>query len=69
MKYRRLNITLPDEVVKKLAKVPNKSAFIADAIVWRLARRTEEADRAARLAAYKWIAAHPEYEKDARPDW
>jgi hypothetical protein len=69
MRDKRRNIALPADVVKRLSKVPNKSAFIADAIDLKLRTAAKERRRAERLAAYKYIQAHPEYEKDARPDW
>jgi hypothetical protein len=64
-----MNITLPNDIVKKLANLPNKSAFIASAIADKFASDKKESRRLQRLAAYKWVAKHPEYEEDARPDW
>ncbi len=34
---RRLNITLPDDVVKALGRVANKSRFIAEAVMEKMA--------------------------------
>jgi metal-responsive CopG/Arc/MetJ family transcriptional regulator len=65
-----MNITLPESLVRKLEKATdNKSAFIADAIVHKFATDRKEARRLERLEAFKWVAKHPEYERDARPDW
>lgn len=69
MKYIRMNITLPKDVVKQLEKVPNKSAFIARALAAKFAAIDAEDDRRRRLAAYRWAAKHPEHERDERPDW
>jgi hypothetical protein len=64
-----MNITLPDTVVKKLAKVPNKSAFIAGAVSDKLAALKKEDRRQRLLEAYRYAAKHPEIENDARDDW
>ncbi|HXT00886.1 MAG TPA: hypothetical protein VN915_09450 [Elusimicrobiota bacterium] len=71
MKYRRLNITLPAPVAKELekAKISNKSAFIARAVTERLGTLRKIARRRALLEDYRWVAKHPEYEKDGRDDW
>ena len=69
MKYRRMNITLPTDVVKRLAKIANKSAFIARAVEARFAVLEKEENRLRRLEGYRYVAAHPEYENDARDDW
>jgi len=70
MEYRRVKVALPDDVVRLLSKVPNKSAFITRAITDKLAaQKRKDSRRLELLAAYKWIAKHPEYEKDARSDW
>lgn len=70
MVYRRMNITLPDSLVKKLEKATdNKSAFIAKAINERLAL-IKKADFKRRLIeSYREAAKHPEWEKDEKPDW
>jgi len=69
MRYKRMNITLPVDVIARMSKVANKSAFIASAIDLKLETRAKEKRRRELLAAYKWIQKHPEYEEDARPDW
>jgi hypothetical protein len=70
MKYRRMNITLPEPVAKELSKaVSNKSAFIARAVTERLGTLRKLARRRELLEGYRYIAAHPEYEEDERPDW
>ena len=70
MKYRRMNITLPEPVAKELAKnVSNRSAFIARAITERLGTLRKIARRRELLEGYRYIAKHPEYLEDGRPDW
>ncbi len=70
MKYRRMNITLPEPVARELTKkVSNRSAFIARAVTERLGTLRKAARRRQLLEGYRYIAAHPEYEKDARDDW
>ena len=69
MKYRRMNITLPEPVAKELAKVSNRSAFIARAVSERLGALKKAARRRELLAGYRYVAKHPEYENDARDDW
>ena len=64
-----MNITLPEAVVKKLAKVSNKSAFIARAVSDRLAAIKKADEREQLLADYRYAAQHPEIENDARADW
>ena len=69
MKYRRMNITLPEPVAKDLEKVSNRSAFIARAVTERLGTLRKAARRRELLEGYRYIAKHPEYLEDARPDW
>ncbi len=69
MKYTRMNITLPESVVKKLAKVSNKSAFIARAVSDKLTSLKKEDRRQQLLEAYRYAAKHPEIEEDGRDDW
>ncbi len=69
MKYRRMNITLPEPVAKDLAKISNRSAFIARAVAERLGTLRKAARRRELLEGYRYIAKHPEYLEDARPDW
>ena len=64
-----MNITLPEAVVKKLAKVSNKSAFIARAVSDRLAALKKDERRQQLLDAYRYAAKHPEVENDGRSDW
>ena len=43
---RRLNITLPDEVIREIKDLPNKSRFIAEALKEKLERiEREKLDR------------------------
>ncbi len=39
---RRLNITIPEDVAKELDKVPNKSKFIAQAVLEKIKRIKKE---------------------------
>jgi hypothetical protein len=66
-----MNITLPEPVANELtkAKISNKSAFIARAVTERLGTLRKIARRRELLESYRFVAKHPEYEKDARPDW
>jgi hypothetical protein len=68
MKYRRIRVNLPKALIKEVEKVTdNKNAFIARAISVGLAKKEER--RRELLEAYRYVAKHPEYEKDAMPDW
>ena len=43
---KRLNITLPDEVIRQIKDLPNKSRFIAEALKEKLERiESEKLDR------------------------
>ena len=43
---KRLNITLPDEVIRQIKDLPNKSHFIAEALKEKLERiESEKLDR------------------------
>jgi metal-responsive CopG/Arc/MetJ family transcriptional regulator len=43
---KRLNITIPEEINKELMDIPNKSAFISEAIKEKIDRiKKEELDR------------------------
>ena len=64
-----MNITLPQPVVKKLAKISNKSEFIALALIDRF-NTLEQADFRRRLIeGYKEAARDRDDEKDAGADW
>lgn len=69
MGYRRMNITLPDGVAKRLERVPNKSAFIAKAVQERFKALEKQDVQRRLLASYRYAAAHPEVEEDERSDW
>lgn len=64
-----MNITLPEAVARKLAKVPNKSAFIADAVIERLAAIERELFRKRLVVDYAAAAESREDERDAGADW
>lgn len=64
-----MNITLPQPVVKRLAKVSNKSEFIALALLERF-KALERDDFQRRLIEdYKEAARERLDEKDAGADW
>lgn len=64
-----MNITLPQNVVRKLAKVPNKSEFIALAVVERFKTLEKDDFRRRLIADYKEAARNKDDEKDAGADW
>ena len=64
-----MNITLPRKVVKKLAKVPNKSEFIAIALVERFSKLERDDFRRRLVEDYKEAARLKLDEKDATADW
>jgi hypothetical protein len=66
MGYRRMNITLPAAVAKRLEKVPNKSAFIARAVVERFAALAKEQRRVRLLKAYRAASEDPAYMAEER---
>ena len=69
MKYVRMNITLPADVTKRLKKVPNKSAFIAQAVVDRLKLVDYDAYHQRMLAELREAKKQPDWDKDERDDW
>ena len=64
-----MNITLPQEVTKRLKKVPNKSAFIAQAVIDRLKQVDYDEYHQRILAGLREAKKHPEWDKDERDDW
>ncbi len=64
-----MNITLPQKVVKKLASVPNKSEFIALAVVERFKTLEKDDFRRRLIEGYKRAARLRLDEKDAVADW
>ena len=64
-----MNITLPQKVVKKLAKIPNKSEFIALAVVERFKTLEKDDFRRRLIEGYKDAARNKDDEKDAGADW
>jgi len=42
MCLKRLNITLPEEIAQKIKYIPNKSAFISEAVKEKLDRLSKE---------------------------
>lgn len=66
MAYTRMNITVPASVAKRLEKVPNKSAFIARAVVERFAALAKEERRVRLLKAYRDASQDPAYMAEER---
>lgn len=64
-----MNITLPQAVARKLAKVPNKSEFIAVAVDERFKALEKDDFRRRLIADYKEAARSKDDEKDAGADW
>lgn len=64
-----MNITLPQTVVKKLAKVANKSEFIALAVAERFKALEKDDFRRRLIEGYKQRALEKDDEKDAVADW
>jgi metal-responsive CopG/Arc/MetJ family transcriptional regulator len=62
----RLNITLPDEIVKKLQAKKNKSRYIAEALREKIER--EEKDKIKVLLKEGYSAASSE-DKELTGDW
>lgn len=52
----RLNITLPEEIVKRIASKKNKSRFIADALREKLEREKKQEIECLLLEGYKAAA-------------
>ncbi len=69
VKYQRMNITLPQPVVKKLAKISNKSEFIAIALTERFKALEKDVFRRRLIEGYKEAARDRDDEKDAGADW
>ena len=64
-----MNITLPQPVVKKLAKISNKSEFIALALIERFKALEKDDFRRRLIEDYKEAARERRDEKDAVADW
>lgn len=64
-----MNITLPRPVVRKLAKIPNKSEFIALALIDRFKALERDDFRRRLIEDYKAAARDKDDEKDAGADW
>lgn len=62
----RLNITLPDEIAKKLADKHNKSRFIAEALKEKLDRERQKRIEHLLLEGY---AATAKEDADLHADW
>ena len=71
---RRLNITIPESVAKKMDKIPNKSRFIAEAVEERLRRMEKEKLAKLLVEGYKATkeedrAVSKEWEKATLEGW
>jgi hypothetical protein len=64
-----MNITLPQPVVKKLAKISNKSEFIALALIERFKALEKDDFRRRLIEGYKLAAREKWDEKDAGAEW
>lgn len=64
-----MNITLPQKVVKKLAKVSNKSEFIALAVVERFKALEKDDFRRRLIEGYQLRTRQNDDEKDAVAGW
>lgn len=62
----RLNITIPDEIVKKIADKPNKSLYIAEALSEKIERENREKLEKLLLEGY---SSESEEDKDLVLDW
>lgn len=63
---KRLNITLPEDLIEKMKNLPNKSHFIAEALKEKLERiKKEELDRKL-IEGYK---ATRKEDKKINEDW
>lgn len=62
----RLNITLPDDIAKKLASKHNKSRFIAEALKEKLERERQELIENLLLEGYK---ATSKEDTQLQADW
>lgn len=70
----RLNITLPNEIARKLADKPNKSRFIALALEEKLERERKEKIENLLLEGYKVtskedVKLHANWEKAGLEGW
>jgi len=63
---RRLNITIPESVAKKMDKIPNKSRFIAEAVEERLRRMEKEKLAKLLVEGYK---ATKEEDRAVNKEW
>ena len=63
----RLNITMPEDVVKKLEKIPNKSRFIAEAV--REKMRNDEMKKLKDELIEGYKAMNGEEYKQGLKDW
>jgi metal-responsive CopG/Arc/MetJ family transcriptional regulator len=66
MSNKRLNITLPEELIKKILAVPNKSKFIAEAIREKIDRQEKEALDALLCEGYQATRAE---DREINEDW
>ncbi len=66
MTTKRLNITISEEVVKKMSNIPNKSKFITEAVEEKLQRIEKE--KLNRILAEGYRATKTE-DKDVNNDW
>ena len=66
MSMKRLNITLPEEIVEEIKDVPNKSRFIAEALKEKLEKMKKEKLDRLLIEGYK---ATKEEDKNVDEEW
>jgi len=71
---RRLNITIPEDIARKLNKIPNKSKFIAEAVNEKLDELENEELMRILAEGYKAVkeedkAVNKEWEKITLEGW
>jgi len=63
---KRLNITLPEEIAQEIKDIPNKSAFISEAVKEKLERMNKEKLDKLLIEGYK---ATKKEDKEINQEW
>jgi len=63
---KRLNITLPEEIAQEIKDIPNKSAFISEAVKEKLGRINKEKLDKLLIEGYK---ASRKEDKEINQEW
>ena len=66
MYMKRLNITLPEEIAQEIKDIPNKSAFISEAVKEKLGRINKEKLDKLLIEGYK---ATRKEDKEINQEW